>query len=181
MSPSGTSCRVRSFPRLLCTSCQLSLGSDWKPGLWAVRWFGPSMIVVPMEAGSLPTGPFGSFTADVSTLWRANSNRPSLFVSVAKRLSGEETNAREIGSCVTLLITTPWTVSASSEGDCANAPITHATASTVTARWEMVRGEIVDRSDFNGTAPGKDYSQSGPSKNTIPAPRGASLATKWEP
>jgi hypothetical protein len=42
-------------------------------------------------------------------------------VKAAKRLSGEETRARAIGSWVTLLITIPWIVSVSvlSDVDCA--------------------------------------------------------------
>ena len=54
-------------------------------------------------------GPLKSVPASAaeSGLGTANSNRPSLSVSAAKRVSGEVTSARSMGSRVTLLITTP--------------------------------------------------------------------------
>src|SRR5260370_37250567 len=54
-----------------------------------------------------------------SAFGNVNSNWPSLFVNIAKRLSGEKTRAREIGSRVTLLITMPRMVSGLSHADCA--------------------------------------------------------------
>src|SRR5260370_19470448 len=54
-----------------------------------------------------------------SAFGNVNSNWPSLFVNVAKRLSGEKTRAREIGSRVTLLITMPRMVWVLSDADCA--------------------------------------------------------------
>ena len=53
----------------------------------------------------------------VSVFARVNSNRPSLLVIVPKRLSGEKTSARPMGSWVTLLITTPRIVSAGFSSD----------------------------------------------------------------
>ena len=99
-----------------------------------------------------------------SSFDKVNSKRPSAFVRVAKRLSGEKTKARGIGSRLTLLTTMPRMVSLSSDVDCAAdpAPVRQAprrkkrTASENVRRRACRQGARRDKSCsllFKGTAP----------------------------
>src|SRR6266481_8698012 len=114
-----------------------------------------------------------------SAFGKVNSNWPSLFVNVAKRLSGEKTRAREIGSLVTLLITMPRMVSVLSDVDCAEHRVTRRQAKARKknkkriargnirrgARWRKCGGTLPARtwrgkrcsSFFNWTAPNLNY------------------------
>ena len=113
---SGVSVSVSCFPARLRFVARLR--SSRNPGFRAISVSG--RLGAGYETGPPPA--LGSPPPVAEEGGNVNSKCPSLSVKVAKRLSGENTSARSIGSCVRLFTTVPRMLSVSAFSVCRPCP-----------------------------------------------------------